>query len=97
MALQRLYAVFLPPHLRLNEEEKEEKEKSHKMKNRPLIYTGESWTIAWQRNVAQKRAAEGSGTLDRFIQRKVSMPIQKIAMRSILSSIEEETAQPLTA
>ena len=47
VALQRLYAVFLPPHLRLNEEEKEEKEKSRKMKNRPLIYTGESRTTAW--------------------------------------------------
>jgi len=68
VALQRLYAVFLPPHLR---SDRDTLEKRRKIKNRPAVYAGGSRTTAWRRNVAQKKAAQGCGTLDGFIQRKV--------------------------
>lgn len=66
--LQRLYSVFLPPHLQLNEYSRE---KRQKMSRRPAVYTRDSWTTTWRRDVAQKKAAKGCGTLDAFVQRKV--------------------------
>jgi len=47
-ALQRLYAVFLPSHLRL---EARSPEKLWKIKKRRLVYTGDLWTTRWQKNV----------------------------------------------
>jgi len=73
VALQRLYSVFLPPHLRLNDENRDS-EKGRKTKNRRAVFTGESRTTLWRRNVAQRKRAEGCGTLDGFIQRKVGNP-----------------------
>ena len=63
--LQRLYADFLPEDLQLNRVHPQNKHK------RPVVYTGDSSTTAWQRKMAQRKAAEGCGTLDAFIQRKV--------------------------
>jgi hypothetical protein len=71
IALQRLYAVFLPPHLRPNQFNQASVEKRRKITNRPVIYTGGSRTTAWRRDVAQTKAAQGCATLDGFIQRKV--------------------------
>jgi hypothetical protein len=67
--LQRLYSVFLPPHLQLNEDHREKRQKVSK---RSAMYTRDSRTTAWRRNVAQRKAAEGCATLDGFVvQRKV--------------------------
>lgn len=71
VALQRLYAASLPPHLQLDEDTLK---KRRKMRDRPPVYTGDSRTTAWRRSVAQKKAAQGCMTLDGFIQRKVSEP-----------------------
>jgi len=68
VALQRLYAVFLPPHMQLDGDIRE---KRRKIKNRPPVYTRDSRTTGWRRSAAQKKAAQGCGTLDGFIQRKV--------------------------
>ena len=68
VALRRLYAVFLPPHLRSN---RDTLEKRRKINNRPAVYAGGSRTTTWRWNVAQRKAAEGCGTLDGYIQRKV--------------------------
>ena len=73
VALQRLYSVFLPPHLRLNQDH-DTRGKRRKIKNRPPIYTGDSRTTAWRKDVAQRKAAQGCGTLDGFIKRMVSKP-----------------------
>ena len=47
--LQDLYLVFLPSHLQLNENSQE---KHQKMSKRLAVYTKDSRTTAWQRNVA---------------------------------------------
>lgn len=73
VALQRLYSVFLPPHLRINQDTGDNL-KRRKIKNRPPIYTGDSRTTAWRKEVAQRKAEQGCGTLDGFIKRKVSKP-----------------------
>ncbi len=69
--LQRLYSVFLPSHLRPNEENRE---KRRKTKDRRAVYTRDSRMTLWRRGVAQKKAAQGCATLDGFIQRKVCKP-----------------------
>ena len=71
IALQHLNAVFLPPHLLPDEDTRG---KHRRIKNRPLVYTRDSRTTAWRRDVAQKKAAQGCTTLDGFIQRKVCKP-----------------------
>jgi hypothetical protein len=76
MALQRLYSVFLPCHLWLKEDALSQ-DKWQKIKNRPPIYTGDSQTTKWRKDVTQRKAAQGCGTLDRFIKRKVSVLDQK--------------------
>lgn len=89
-SLQRLYSVFLPPHLQLNEDSRVKRQKTSK---RSAVYTKDSRTTAWRRNVAGRKAAEGCTTLDAFIQRKVrcrSNPIQSILSLSLAA------AQPLT-
>jgi hypothetical protein len=68
-ALQCLYSVFLPPHLRL---EAKTQDKCRKLTSRPPVYTGGSRTTAWRRNVAQMNAAKGCASLDGFVVRKVS-------------------------
>jgi hypothetical protein len=68
-ALQRLYSVFLPPHLRL---EANTRDKRRKIPNRLPMYTGESRTTAWRRHTAQMNAAKGCASLDGFVVRKVS-------------------------
>ena len=79
-ALQRLYSVFLPPHLWRNQgpcrghlqlNQDTHLGKRQKIKNRPPIYTGESRMTAWRRGVVRTKAAHGCGTLDAFIQRKI--------------------------
>jgi hypothetical protein len=69
--LQRLYGVFLPCQLQLDDDTRE---KCRKTKNRLPVYTKESRTMAWRRDVAQKKAAQGCATLDGFIERKVHNP-----------------------
>ena len=71
VALQRLYGVFLPRQLQLDDDTRE---KRRKTKNRPPVYTKESRTTGWRRSVAQKKAAQGCATLDGFIERKVRKP-----------------------
>src|SRR5713101_7336167 len=88
--LQRLYSVFLPPHLQLNEDSREKRQKTSK---RSAVYTGGSRTTAWQRNVAQRKAAEGSRTLDSFVQRKAS-PTSSPKQCNL--SPPKAAAQPLT-
>jgi len=68
IALQHLYAIFCPPHLRPDEDTWE---KHRRIRNRPLVYTRDSRTTAWWRDVAQKKAAQGCTRLDGFIWRKV--------------------------
>ncbi len=68
-ALQCLYSVFLPPHLRL---EAKTRDKHGKITRRPPINTRESRMTAWRRNMAQVKAAEGCASLDGFVVRKVS-------------------------
>jgi hypothetical protein len=63
--LQRLYAEILPEDLQLNQVNPQKK------RRRQAVYTRDSSTTAWRRKKAQKKAAEGCGTLDAFIQRKV--------------------------
>jgi hypothetical protein len=41
------------------------------MTKRSAVYTKDSRTTAWRKNIAQKKAAKGSMTLDAFVQRKV--------------------------
>jgi len=62
--LQCLYSVFLPPHLQLNENSQK---KRQKMSKRSAVYTQESQTTAWRRNMAQKKAAEGCIMLDALV------------------------------
>jgi hypothetical protein len=76
MALQHLYSVFLPHYLQLKEDAPSW-DKQQKIKNRPLIYTGDSWTTKWRKDVMQRKAAQGCGTLDGFIKREVSVSDQK--------------------
>jgi hypothetical protein len=66
--LQCLYSVFLSPHLQLNETRQEKRQKVSK---RLAVYTRDSQTTAWQKNIAQRKVAEGCATLDAFVQRKV--------------------------
>ena len=66
--LQRLYAVFLPQRLRLNEGRRE---KHQRVSKRSAVYTRESRTTAWRKRVAQKKATEGCTMLDAFVLRKV--------------------------
>lgn len=66
--LQRLYSVFLPLHLRLNEDSREKRQKTLK---RSVVYTKDSRTTAWRRNAEQRKAADGCSTLDAFVRRKV--------------------------
>ena len=68
-ALQHLYSVFLPPHLRL---EAKTRDKHGKISRRPPINTGESQTTAWRRNAAQRNVAKGCASLNGFVVRKVS-------------------------
>jgi hypothetical protein len=68
-ALQCLYSVFLPPHLRL---EAKTREKRGKTTRRLPLYTKQSRTTAWRRNAAQTNAAKGCASLDGFVVRKVS-------------------------
>jgi hypothetical protein len=68
VALQRLYAVFLPHHLQLNQETRSKRRKG---KARRAIYTKESRSTKWRRKVKQERAAQGCTTLDGFVLRKV--------------------------
>jgi hypothetical protein len=88
--LQRLYSVFLPPHLQLNEDSRGKRQKTSK---RSAVYTGGSRTTAWRRNVAQRKAAEGCRTLDSFVQRKVSFDIKSEAAQ--LMTPPKAAAQPL--
>ena len=66
--LQRLYTIFLPPHLRLNEDRHE---KHQRVSRRSAVYTRDSRTTAWRKAVAQKKATEGCTTLNAFVLRKV--------------------------
>ena len=67
-ALQCLYLVFLPPHLRLEEKGQEQHQKRV---DRRSTYSGDSRTTHWQKDNALKRAAEGCMMLDAFIVKKV--------------------------
>lgn len=69
--IQRLYSVFLPPYLRAKERTRQNL-KHRKIANRRSVYTRDSRTTAWQKNAAQKKAAQGCATLDAFIMRRVS-------------------------
>jgi hypothetical protein len=73
--LQRLYSVFLPPHLRLKEPTRQKRQKTT---NRQSVYTKDSRTTAWRKNTAQRKAAEGCTTLDAFISRKVRLEFYQI-------------------
>jgi hypothetical protein len=90
--LQRLYSVFLPPHLQLNEARREKRQKVSK---RSAVYTRDSRTTAWRRKVAQGKAAKGCTTLDGFIKRKVSSD-EPDGVQSSASHHIQATAQPLT-
>ena len=68
-ALQHLYSVFLPPNLHL---EAKTRGKRGEVTSRPPVYTRESRTMAWRRNVAQMNAAKGCASLDGFVVQKVS-------------------------
>jgi hypothetical protein len=68
--VQRFYAVFLPPDLRL-EAQSESRGKRRKIKNRKHVYTGDSRTSNWRKETARKLAAEGCAVLDPFLTRKV--------------------------
>ena len=70
--LQRLYSVFLPPHLWLKEMTRQ---KRKKVANRPPVYTKDSCTTAWQKNSAQRKAAEGCTSFDAFITKTVCSQI----------------------
>lgn len=67
-ALQRLYSVFLPPHLCLEEKGQEQRQKRV---DRRSTYSGDSRTTCWRKDNALKRAAEGCMSLDMFIVKKV--------------------------
>jgi len=69
-AIQRLYSVFLPPHLRLEEKGRE---KRQKVTNRKLVYSGFSRTTMWRKETALRHAADGCKTLDAFVVRKVRL------------------------
>jgi hypothetical protein len=62
--LQRLYSVFLPPHLQPNETRRGKRQRVSK---RSTVYTRDSKTTAWRRGVAQGKAAEGCTTLDTYV------------------------------
>ena len=68
VALQSLYSVDLPPHLR---REAKTREKRRKIGNRGAIYTGDSRTTRWRKETARRNAAKGCATLDPFVVRKV--------------------------
>jgi len=67
-ALQHLYAMFLPPHLRL---EAHPPEKLREITKQRVVYTGDSRTMRWRKKVALGHAAKECTTLDGFITRKV--------------------------
>jgi len=69
-AIQQLYSVFLPPHLRL---EDKGREKCQRTENRKAVYSGDSWMTMWRKKTALKHAAEGSRTLDSFVVIKVCL------------------------
>ena len=94
-ALQRLYSIFLPPHLQLNEEIREKRRKTKH--TRVVIYTGKSRTTRWRKGVDQRKSAKGSAKLDKFgfVLRSVSPLSQKVLKQSISLSTEK-TAQPAT-
>ena len=73
-AIQQLYSVFLPPHLR---PEEKGQEKHQRTENRKAVYSGDSWMTIWQKRIALKHAAEGSRTLDSFMVIKVCLPSVK--------------------
>ncbi|KAI0245926.1 hypothetical protein BJV78DRAFT_1286974 [Lactifluus subvellereus] len=65
--LRHLYSIFLPPQERLRENTRE---KRQKMTGRMPVYTGNSRTTAWQKDAAQKKAAEGCMKIDAFLSQK---------------------------
>lgn len=67
--LQRLYSVFLPPHLRPKERIQE---KRQKISNRRAVYTGDSRTTNWRKDTDLKNAAKGCKTLDGYVLKGVS-------------------------
>jgi hypothetical protein len=88
--LQSLYSVFLPPHLQLKDSTCE---KRQKISNRPAVYTRNSQTTAWRKDMAQRKAAEGCAMLDTFITRKVcsSQAFESHNVHSFLSQSEVPT------
>ena len=67
-ALQCIYSMFLPPHLRLKEEKQEKHWNSN---NRKPVYSGDSRMSHWRRGTALKHAAEGCMMLDAFVVKMV--------------------------
>ena len=77
-ALQRLYSMFLPSHLRLKEKKQE---KHQNTKNRKPMYSGDSRTTIWRKGTSLKRAAEGCMMLDAFVVKRVC-PLSVKQLRS---------------
>jgi hypothetical protein len=77
-ALQCLYSMFLPPHLRLKEKKQE---KHQNTKNRKPMYSGDSRMTIWQKGTSLKCAAEGYMMLDAFVVKRVC-PLSVKQLRS---------------
>ena len=76
-AVQRLYAVFLPPHLRLEESTRH---KRQKLANRSAVYRGNSQTTKWRRRTEWAKAAEGCRTLDAFFMKVRFLEVKVISL-----------------
>ena len=81
VALQSLYSVFLPPHLR---QEARMQEKRCEISNRPSVYTGDSRTTHWRKETARRNAAKGCASLDTFLVRQVCN-LQPVSVQKVLS------------
>lgn len=74
VAMQCIYSVFLPPHLRPNDLEVKPQEKHSKAENKQAVYSKSSWTTIYQRNIRLHQAAKGSENLETYgfvLQKKV--------------------------
>jgi hypothetical protein len=66
--LQKLYLVFLPSYVSLEDSKADnEQNKCKKTKNRKAVYTGESRTSVWQRESQLRHGAANSMTLDEWV------------------------------
>ena len=97
VAMQRIYSVFLPPHLRPKDLEAKPREKRSKAANKRAVYSLHSRTTIYRRKVKLRKAAKGSEPLETYgfvLQKKVGSLSQMIPKAKYLIANRRDSAAP---